>query len=79
MTGKLIRIKAVKYYVIAGQLIKLKVVNYSRLRPCRSSPKTCNSYRNLDITATAGVPQKLAIAIETLILPLLQVFLKNLK
>ena len=33
MTGKLIRIKAVKYHVIAGQLIKLKVVNYSRLRP----------------------------------------------
>ena len=33
ITGKRIRIKAVKYYVIAGQLIKLKVVNYSRLRP----------------------------------------------
>ena len=32
-SGKRIRIKAVKYYVIAGQLIKLKVVNYSRLRP----------------------------------------------
>ena len=33
ITGKRIRIKAVKYYVIVGQLIKLKVVNYSRLRP----------------------------------------------
>ena len=36
-------------------------------------------YRNLDITATAGVPPKLAIAIETLILLLLQVFPKNLQ
>ena len=37
-SGKRIRIKAVKYYVIAGQLIKLKVVNYSRLRPVSALP-----------------------------------------
>ena len=28
-------LKVVKHQVIAGQLIKLKVVNYSRLRPKR--------------------------------------------
>ena len=28
-------LKVVKHQVIAGQLIKLKVVNYSRLRPYR--------------------------------------------
>ena len=39
MTFKLIRIKSVNYYVIAGQLIKLKVVNYSRLRPAKFPQK----------------------------------------
>ena len=49
-SGKRIRIKAVKYYVIAGQLIKLKVVNYSRLRPKYTkkvnSPKEIIKKRN---------------------------------
>ena len=33
MAGKLIWIEAVNYQVIAGQLIKLKVVKYGRFRP----------------------------------------------
>ena len=32
-------LKVVKHQVIAGQLIKLKVVNYSRLRPLKTKPE----------------------------------------
>ena len=45
----------------------------------KSSSKTCNGSETIDITAIAKSPQKLAIAQESLILLIMQSFLKNLQ